>query len=99
MCVKRIGKKPTITLLEAHLPDHNHVFHDIYYAESESWRPKDQTTRIEIPNSKGLAAKMDTDNVGWAMQRNTGKVNYQFRKEEEHTNFPPYVPLFFCKRT
>ena len=92
------GGAPEIKLSEDHLPNHQHNFDDIYLAQRPDWAPEGVRT-VDVPDRVGIDGKIDQNNNGFVMSRITAGISSRSDEKSEisHTNFPPFIPLYFCK--
>ena len=89
------GGKETIDLTEKHIPAHVHGYTDAYFSESNGRRPGG-SKGVSVPGKKGLKGDVDTNNVGWAVTRETDSFGYEGDNRVRHTNMQPYIALHFC---
>lgn len=96
---RKKGGEPDIILTNSHVPDHIHFVDDIFHSEDRQRIPNNlEIKAVNVPGGQGSSKLPDSDNVGWVKSTKTGAVDYEDKLDTPHTNFPPYVALFFCKR-
>lgn len=89
------GGKEYIDLTEEHIPAHVHGYTDTYFSESANHLPRG-SKGVAAPGKKGLSGDVDTNNVGWAIPRETDPFGHEEENRIRHTNMQPYIALHFC---